>query len=34
MNTFFRVILGAIFIAFIAHRGYYSRKHKPAEGNR
>ena len=31
MNIEFRIILAVIFITFILHRGYYSRKHKPVE---
>lgn len=31
MDILFRIILALIFIAFIAHRGYYSRKLKPEE---
>ncbi len=33
MNIFFRILLAFIFIAFIVHRGYYSRKLKPVEGD-
>ena len=32
MTIEFRIILAVIFFTFIIHRGYYSRKHKPVEG--